>query len=190
VLASGTGSLFKALVQSQDSLGVDIVALIVDAPVPATDIAQASGIPSYLVEVGSNRTEWDFQIREILDELQPDLIISAGFMRVLGPQVLAGFEGRIINTHPALLPAFPGAHAVRDALAAGVQETGATVHYVDAGVDTGPVIAQTVVSIDPDDDEESLHERIKSAERVMIIDVVRDILTGKVRYDNGRVVTS
>ncbi len=189
VLASGTGSLFNALVQAQDSLGADVVALVVDAPVPAMDIAQAAGISVHVVPMTTDRNVWDSQMRATLDALDPDLVISAGFMRVIGAQVLEAFEGRIINTHPALLPLFPGAHAVRDALAAGVKVTGASVHFVDAGVDTGPVISQSVISVVPGDDENSLHERIKTAERSMIVDVVRDVVAGKVRYDDGKVVT-
>lgn len=189
MLASGTGSLFNALVQAQDSLGADVVALVVDAPVPAMDIAQAAGISVHVVPMTTDRNVWDSQMRATLDALDPDLVISAGFMRVIGAQVLEAFEGRIINTHPALLPLFPGAHAVRDALAAGVKVTGASVHFVDAGVDTGPVISQSVISVVPGDDENSLHERIKTAERSMIVDVVRDVVAGKVRYDDGKVVT-
>lgn len=190
VLASGTGSLFSALVQAQDTLDADVVALVVDAPVPAIDIAEAAGIAVHVVSMTTDRSLWDSHMRATLDALVPDLVISAGFMKIIGPQVLHAYEGRIINTHPALLPLFPGAHAVRDALAAGVSETGATVHFVDAGVDTGPVIAQQVISVEPGDDEDSLHERIKTAERNMIVDVVRDVVSGKVRYDNGKAVTS
>jgi phosphoribosylglycinamide formyltransferase-1 len=108
----------------------------------------------------------------------PDLVVSAGFMRILGPAFLARFEGKTINTHPALLPAFPGAHAVRDALAAGATETGTTVHLVDAGVDTGPVLAQRKVQVNPDDDEATLHERIKVEERALLVEVINAIAKG------------
>jgi len=189
VLASGTGSLFNALTQAQSTLNADIVSLIVDQEVPAIEVAARAGIPVHVIPMESNRAQWDANMRSTLDALNPDLVISAGFMRIVGPKVIDGYEGRIINTHPALLPLFPGAHAVRDALAAGATETGATVHFVDAGVDTGPVIAQTIVAIELNDSENSLHERIKTAERRMLVDVVRDVVSGKVRYDNGKVVT-
>ena len=189
VLASGTGSLFNALTQAQSTLNADIVSLIVDQEVPAIEVAARAGIPVHVIPMESNRAQWDANMRSTLDALNPDLVISAGFMRIVGPKVIDGYEGRIINTHPALLPLFPGAHAVRDALAAGATETGATVHFVDAVVDTGPVIAQTIVAIEPNDSENSLHERIKTAERRMLVDVVRDVVSGKVRYDNGKVVT-
>jgi phosphoribosylglycinamide formyltransferase-1 len=104
-------------------------------------------------------------------------VVSAGFMKIVGPAVLDAFGGRLVNTHPALLPAFPGAHAVRDALAAGVEVTGATVHLVDAGVDTGPVLAQREVRVLPDDDEDRLHERIKTVERELLVATVALLAT-------------
>src|SRR6185312_13708624 len=105
-----------------------------------------------------------------LAAFDPDMVVSAGFMKIVGPAVLDRFEGRLVNTHPALLPAFPGAHAVRDALAAGVPVTGATVHLVDAGVDTGPVLAQREVPVRSGDDEAALHERIKRVERELLVE--------------------
>jgi phosphoribosylglycinamide formyltransferase-1 len=105
-------------------------------------------------------------------------VVSAGFMKIVGPAVLARFEGRLVNTHPALLPAFPGAHAVRDALAAGAGVTGSTVHLVDAGVDTGPVLAQREVAVLPGDDEDRLHERIKAVERTLLVETVARLVTG------------
>jgi phosphoribosylglycinamide formyltransferase-1 len=118
-----------------------------------------------------DRPAWDAALTAAVAAHQPDLVVSAGFMKILGPAFLAAFP-RTINTHPALLPAFPGANAVRDALAAGVEVTGATVHYVDAGVDTGEVIAQVEVPVEPGDTEGSLHERIKVAERRMLVETV------------------
>ena len=127
-----------------------------------------------------DRIAWDQSLATELRRLKPELIISAGFMKILGQEVLASYMGRIINTHPALLPLFPGAHAVRDALQAGVSETGATVHFVDAGIDTGQVIMQQQVTVEPDDTETLLHERVKVVEREILVRVVRDIANGKI----------
>ena len=119
-----------------------------------------------------DRLSWDRALADEVASHRPDLVVSAGFMKLVGPAVLEAFGGRLINTHPALLPAFPGAHAVRDALAAGATVTGATVHVVDAGLDTGPVIAQREVAVRPDDDEARLHERIKDVERELLVETV------------------
>lgn len=138
------------------------------------------------------RDEWDERLAGRIAEHKPDLVVSAGFMKILGSRVLGAFP--VVNTHPALLPAFPGAHAVRDALAYGVRVTGCTVHLVDAGVDTGPVIAQEAVPVREGDDEESLHERIKTVERRLLVETVGRMaregwtLTGRtVRLGTGRV---
>jgi phosphoribosylglycinamide formyltransferase-1 len=112
-------------------------------------------------------------------EYKPDVVVSSGFMRIVSPEFIERFGGRYLNTHPALLPAFPGAHGVRDALAYGVKVTGCTVHWADAGVDTGPIIAQEAVAVGADDDEESLHERIKVVERRLLIDVLRRLAAGE-----------
>ena len=119
----------------------------------------------------ADRAAWDGALRDAVAAHEPDLVVSAGFMKLLGPAFLEAFGNRVINTHPALLPAFPGMHAVADALEAGVKVTGSTVHFVDTGVDTGPIIAQEPVVVDPDDDESSLHERIKVVEREMLVGV-------------------
>jgi phosphoribosylglycinamide formyltransferase-1 len=124
-----------------------------------------------------DRAAWDRALAAELAAHDPDLVVSAGFMKLVGPAVLERFGGRLINTHPALLPAFPGAHAVRDALAAGVATTGATVHVIDAGLDTGPVLAQREVPVRPDDDEASLHERIKTVERELLVETVARMVT-------------
>ena len=189
VLASGTGSLFQALADQQDALNIEIVALIVDKDVPAVAKAQARNISVIEVPMLPDRAQWDGVMNEVLSRQSPDLVISAGFMRILGPQTVGAFRGRLINTHPALLPNFPGAHAVRDALAAGVNETGCSVHFVDEGVDTGPVIASRTVAIFSDDTEETLHERIKVQERELLIETVQKIVDGKIHYENGKVVT-
>jgi phosphoribosylglycinamide formyltransferase-1 len=131
-------------------------------------------VPTFTLGVRTfpDRDAWDKALTDAISEHRPDLVVSAGFMKILGPAFLARYGGRTINTHPALLPAFPGAHPVRDALAYGVKITGCTVHFVDEGVDTGPVIAQEAVPVRWHDDEESLHERIKQVERRLMVEVV------------------
>ncbi|GEB97661.1 hypothetical protein CFL01nite_11560 [Corynebacterium flavescens] len=133
--------------------------------------------------MGADRTEWNQRLVAAVEAGQPDIIVSAGFMKILGQAFLDRYEERIINTHPALLPSFKGAHAVRDALDYGVKITGSTVHFVDAGVDTGRIIAQQAVEIVENDDEASLHERIKVVERQLIVRVLRaaQIVDGRVR---------
>ena len=180
VLASGAGTLFEALAIRSDEIGIEIVGLITDAKVAACDRAAALNIPVTVIPMSVDRIAWDQSLATELRSLKPELIISAGFMKILGQEVLASYMGRIINTHPALLPLFPGAHAVRDALQAGVLETGATVHFVDAGIDTGQIIMQHQVMVEPDDTEALLHERIKVVEREILVRVVRDIANGKI----------
>lgn len=179
ILASGGGSLFQALIDAQEHMGAHIVALLADRDCGAIDRAQAAGIQTHIVALGDDRAEWDVALTDQIADFQPDLVVSAGFMKVLGIRTLQVFGGRIINTHPALLPQFPGAHAVRDALAAGATATGCTVHVVDEGVDTGPVIDQRSVEIRADDDEASLHERIRVVERELIVDVVSRFASGQ-----------
>jgi phosphoribosylglycinamide formyltransferase-1 len=133
-----------------------------------------------------DRRAWDRALTAELAAFEPDLVVSAGFMKILGPAVLDAFGGRLINTHPALLPAFPGAHAVRDALAAGATVTGATVHVVDAGVDTGPVLAQREVTVLPGDDETRLHERIKDVERELLVQTVADLVPAVLKRKSPR----
>lgn len=149
-----------------------IVAVGSDVPdAPALARAHQVGIPTFAVPLdrGVDRAEWNEKLLAALRTHRPDWIVSAGFMRILGPVVVRAFSERIVNTHPALLPAFPGAHAVRDALAYGVRVTGCTVHLVDEGVDTGPIIAQRAVEVCADDDEATLHERIKVIERELLV---------------------
>lgn len=153
--------------------GAEIVGVGADRPdIEGLARAERAGVPTFVarVEDHAERDAWDAALAEAVAALGPDLVVSAGFMKILGPQFLEKFP--TVNTHPALLPAFPGAHAVRDALAYGVRMTGCTVHLVDAGVDTGPVIAQAAIEVRDDDDEASLHERIKSVERDLLVDVV------------------
>jgi phosphoribosylglycinamide formyltransferase 1 len=158
------------------------VALGVDRDCRATEIAANAAIPAFTVRVGDypHREAWDAAVTRATAAHNPDLVVSAGFMRILGPQFLSRFIGRTLNTHPALLPAFPGAHGVREALTYGVKVTGCTVHLVDAGVDTGPILAQQPVDVLDDDNEETLHERIKVVERQLLVDVVAAIATGGV----------
>jgi phosphoribosylglycinamide formyltransferase 1 len=183
VLASGTGSLLNSLIDaaSGDYPG-RIVAVGVDRDCRATEVADAAALPNFTVRLGDHpsRAAWDAAITEATAAHSPDIIVSAGFMKILGPQFLSRFCGRTLNTHPALLPAFAGAHGVADALAYGVKVTGCTVHLVDAGMDTGPVLAQQSVPVLDGDDEQTLHERIKVVERRLLVDVVAAIATGGV----------
>jgi phosphoribosylglycinamide formyltransferase-1 len=135
-----------------------------------------------------DRDAWDAALTEATAAHEPDLVVSAGFMKILGPQFLTRFPGRVVNTHPALLPAFPGAHAVPATLAYGVKVTGCTVHLVDAGTDTGPILAQQPVPVFDDDDEGRLHERIKVVERRLLVDVLEALATRGVTW-TGRKAT-
>ena len=137
-------------------------------------MAERAGIPTFVREVSSFETRegWDRAVRDIVMRFDPDLVVLAGFMKLLGDDFLGEFGGRVVNTHPALLPSFPGMHGPADALDHGVKVTGATLFLVDAGVDTGPIVAQTAVAVEPGDTVESLHERIKVAERTMLADAV------------------
>lgn len=176
VLLSGTGSLCAALLDATDDPGYPAEVVAVGADRPADGLAHATrrGLPTFVCALRDHpdRAAWDRALAAEIAGHEPDLVVSAGFMKIVGPAVLDAFEGRLLNTHPALLPAFPGAHAVRDALAAGATVTGSTVHLVDAGVDTGPVLAQREVPVLPGDDEPRLHERIKAVERVLLVETV------------------
>lgn len=177
VLASGSGSLLQALIDSP--IRPSIVAVGSDRThVQALIRAESAGIPTFIVDPRgyANRLDWDAAMKDRIAAHEPDLVVSAGFMRILGPETVQAFRGRLINTHPALLPAFPGAHAVRDALDYGVKVTGSTVHFIDEGVDTGPIIAQQAVPILVNDDVESLHERIKVIERQLLLSVVTELI--------------
>jgi len=162
----------------------------VDRECAAEGHAEAAGIPHVRVALREHpdRAAWDRALTDAVAAHEPDLVVSAGFMKILGPVFLDRFGGRIVNTHPALLPAFPGAHAVPDALAYGVKVTGSTVHLVDAGVDTGPILAQEPVPVLDDDDEATLHERIKVVERRLLADVVAAVATRGVVSDGRKAV--
>ena len=179
LMASGSGTLAQAILDAAESRGYTVVALLTDQPqAPVVSRALEAGVLAHIVPVQdyATRAAWDERVAAVLAAMEPDLVVSAGFMRVLAPTVVDAFAGRIINSHPSLLPLFPGAHAVADALAAGVEVTGTTVHIVDRGVDTGPVLAQVQVPVQPGDTVDSLHERIKVAERTLIVDVIADQL--------------
>ncbi|MEV6555962.1 phosphoribosylglycinamide formyltransferase [Nocardia sp. NPDC051756] len=192
VLASGTGSLLRALLDAAAAAGfpAKIVAVGVDRNCAATEHADAASVAHFKVALNDfpDRAAWDTALTDAVAGYAPDLVVSAGFMKILGPAFLGRFGGRIINTHPALLPAFPGAHGVRDALAYGVRVTGSTVHLVDAGVDTGPILAQEAVPVLPDDDEASLHERIKVVERRLLAQVVAAVATRGIVSDGRKAV--
>jgi phosphoribosylglycinamide formyltransferase-1 len=180
VLLSGTGSLCAALLAATDrpDYPATVVAVGSDRDAAGLEHARSRGIPTFVCSLRDHhdRAAWDRALAAAVAEHRPDLVVSAGFMKIVGPAVLEAFGGRLVNTHPALLPAFPGAHAVRDALAAGVQVTGATVHLVDAGLDTGPVLAQREVPVHPGDDEATLHERIKDVERELLVQTVAELV--------------
>lgn len=154
------------------------------------DIARAAGISTFVVPPGeyTDRNAWSAALADRVADYDPALVLSAGFMRIFAPVFINRFSPRLLNSHPALLPAFPGAHGVADALAYGAKVTGATVHVVDAGVDTGPIVAQTCVPVCGDDDVDTLHERIKIAERAMLVDVVGRVAAGTITVV-GRKVT-
>lgn len=183
VLISGTGSNLRALLEAASESHFPARIVIVGADREAEGFAHADefGIPTFLVPWSSfdSREAWGDELLRQLDVWSPDLIVLSGLMRLLPPAVVAAYAPRIINTHPAYLPEFPGAHGVRDALAAGAAQTGASVIVVDDGVDTGPVLAQERVPVRDTDDEASLHERIKPVERRLLIDVVRRIGSGE-----------
>ncbi|HEY4021915.1 MAG TPA: phosphoribosylglycinamide formyltransferase [Pseudonocardiaceae bacterium] len=177
VLLSGTGTLLQALLDAaQDAdYPVRIVAVGSDRPgVEGLARAERASVPGFVVKLADHpdRAAWDVALADAVAAYQPDLVVSAGFMKIVGPTFLDRFAGRMINTHPALLPAFPGAHAVRDALAYGVKVTGCTVHLVDKGVDTGPILAQQPVVVESGEDAEELHARIKAVERRLLVEVV------------------
>lgn len=192
MLASGTGSLLRSLLDAtrEPDYPARVVAVGVDRDCAATTHADEYGIPSFRVALPEfdDRAAWDDALTEAVASYTPDFVVSAGFMKILGPRFMDRFGGRIINTHPALLPAFPGAHGVRDALAYGVKVTGSTVHLVDAGVDTGPILAQEAVAVLPDDTEERLHERIKVVERRLLAEVVAAVATRGIVSDGRKAV--
>jgi phosphoribosylglycinamide formyltransferase-1 len=177
VLVSGEGTNLQALIDAcrDADYGARVVAVGADrGQITALARADRAGIPSFTVRVADYpaREQWDAALADACAGHAPDLIVLAGFMKLVGRAFLGSFGGRCVNTHPALLPSFPGAHGVRDALAHGVKVTGCTVFIVDEGVDAGPIVAQACVPVDDDDDEATLHERIKVTERALLVGTV------------------
>ena len=178
MLASGTGTLFEAILDS--GVGADVVGLITDqANARAISIAKGREIAVYKVLLSDfdSRESWESELLERVEKLGPDLIVAAGFMRILSPAFVEHFPGQIVNSHPSLLPQYPGAHAVRDAIEANATVTGCTVHFIDHGVDTGEIIAQAQVEVQPGESEAELHERIKAVERALLPQSVEQLLS-------------
>ena len=173
----------------RDEVPGEIVAVFSDRDCIGLRAAEKRSIEANLVaySVHSSREEWSEALRDAVRRYEPDLVVSAGFMRILSPGFVDAFPHRIINLHPALLPSFPGAHAVRDALAFGVRVTGTTVHLIDHEVDHGPILLQEAVRIEPGDTEEALHERIKNVEHRLLPQACRLMLEGRVRVDGTSV---
>jgi phosphoribosylglycinamide formyltransferase 1 len=193
VLVSGSGSLLQALMDAcvAPAYGAKIVAVGSDRQnIAGLDRAVAAGIPTFVQAVPDHpsRADWDRALTSEVAAYEPDLVISAGFMKLLGPNFLDRFEGRIINTHPALLPSFPGMHGPRDALAYGVKITGATVFLVDAGVDSGVILDQRAVPVEEDDTVQTLHERIKIVEREMLVAITHQLATRTWRIVDRKVL--
>lgn len=182
ILASGSGTLTQAIIDAiqRNDLAAEVIAVISDqAGSGVLQRALSAGIKTQVIEMKSDRRKWDIEIISALQSHNPNFVISAGFMRILSAQCVAEFK--IINSHPALLPLYPGANAVRDALADGAKVTGTTIHWVDSGVDTGEIIAQESVEITPTDTEATLHERIKIVERRLYVSTLQEILSQFVR---------
>ncbi|GAB3741954.1 phosphoribosylglycinamide formyltransferase [Microlunatus parietis] len=182
MLISGSGTLLQALIDASadPGFGAEVVGVGADrSKIAGLDRARAAGIDSFALPYrkGSDRAAWDRELTERVAAFRPDLVISAGFMKLVGPAFLDAFAGRMINTHPALLPSFPGMHGPRDALAYGVKVTGATIFLVDHGVDDGVIIAQDAVPVLDDDTEETLHERIKITERKLLVETTHRLVT-------------
>ncbi|WP_123625840.1 phosphoribosylglycinamide formyltransferase [Streptomyces sp. SAI-097] len=199
VLVSGSGTNLQALLDEiaatgAAAYGAEIVAVGADRDgIEGLARAERAGVATFVRRVKDygTREEWDAALAEAVAAHEPDLVVSAGFMKIVGKEFLARFGGRFVNTHPALLPSFPGAHGVRDALAYGAKVTGCTVHFVDDGVDTGPIIAQGVVEVrdeDYEDEGAALHERIKEVERRLLVDVVGRLARNGYRIEGRKVV--
>lgn len=179
VLISGSGSNLQALLKAAESplFPVRVLAVGSDRAAEGLEHADLFGVPTFVVEKNRfpDTNSWAQKLQENIDHFSPDLVVLAGFMKILPGDFVRHYSPNLINTHPSLLPLFPGAHAVKDALQAGARETGVSIHIVDEGVDTGPVIAQSSVTILPADDEKLLHERIKTVERELLVETVRSI---------------
>ncbi|CAQ02673.1 phosphoribosylglycinamide formyltransferase [Clavibacter sepedonicus] len=184
VLISGSGTNLHALLEAADHADYParVVAVGADRDADGLVFAEERGIPTFTVPFASfpDRAAWGDELSAAIAGWDPDLVVLSGFMRLLPPRAVQAFAPRIVNTHPAYLPEFPGAHAVRDAIAAGATSSGASIIVVDTGVDTGPVLAQERVPVEPGDTEHSLHERIKVVERRLLVDTVRAISLGTI----------
>jgi len=191
VLISGSGTNMEALADAceQGDVPGDIVAAFADRDCIGLRAAEKRSIDAHLVAYSefASRESWSVALRDAVARCEPDLVVSAGFMRILSPAFVDAFPHRIINLHPALLPSFPGAHAVRDALDFGVQVTGTTVHLIDHEVDHGPILLQEAVRIEPGDTEDALHERIKNVEHRLLPQACRLMLEGRVQVDGTSV---
>ncbi|MBN1288411.1 MAG: phosphoribosylglycinamide formyltransferase [Actinobacteria bacterium] len=192
VLASGSGTNFEAiaLAVEKESIPARIVVLISDNPEAfALERAVRLGIKTRVVELCGfrDRRSYDRAIMSILRDEDVDLVVLAGYMKLVGPELVLAYKGRIMNIHPALLPSFPGTHGVEDALEYGVKVSGVTVHFVDEGLDTGPVIAQEAVTVKEDDDAESLHNRIHEAEYRIYPEAIRLFAEGRLGITGGKV---
>lgn len=191
VLISGSGTNMEALVDACERGDVPgrVEAVVADRDCLGLRVAEKRDIPTELVDFSSYeaRDEWSLALRDRVQSYEPDLVASAGFMRILAPVFVDAFPARLINLHPALLPSFAGAHGVRDALEHGVKVTGSTVHFVDHLVDHGPILLQEAVEVRDDDTIESLHERIKRVEHELLPQACRLILEGKVSIEGTRV---
>lgn len=187
MLISGAGSNLRALLDAADSplYGARVLAVGSDNPADGLAHADVYGIPTFVVSPQNfeSREAWADMLLENINFFKPDLVVLAGFMRILPANFVRALTPNLINTHPSLLPNFPGAHAVRDALFAGATKTGVTIHVVDEGVDTGPHIAQREVAIQPDDNEGDLHERIKIVERELLVETVKAIADKKINLN-------
>jgi phosphoribosylglycinamide formyltransferase-1 len=193
VLVSGTGSNLAALLEActDPAYGACVVAVGADRPqIPALEKAAAAGVPVFVTQLADypDRSAWDQELTAATSGYDPTLIVCAGFMKILGPAFLDRFGPGIVNTHPALLPSFPGGTPVRDTLRHAVKVTGVTVHFVDAGLDAGPIVAQAVVPVRDDDDEERLHERIKGIERELLVDTVGRLVRDGYRIEGRKVL--
>jgi phosphoribosylglycinamide formyltransferase-1 len=193
VLVSGGGTTLAALLKAaaEPDYPADVVAVGADRPTaPALERAVAAGVETFVVspDQHATRAAWDLALADAVAAHRPDLVVLAGFMRLVGPIFLERFPQRVINTHPALSPSFPGTHAPKDALEHGVRVTGCTIFVVDEGVDTGPIVAQDAVVVLEDDTVESLHERIKEHERVLLVETVAHLVTRPHNIEGRKVV--
>lgn len=187
VLVSGSGSNLRALLEACDNplYPAKILAVGADSPATGLEHAEQFGVPSFVVSQANfaSREAWSMRVLDHINFLKPDLVVLAGFMKILPESFVLTLSPRLINLHPSLLPEFPGAHAVRDALASGATRTGSSIHIVDQGVDTGPIISQRELEIKAGETEAELHERIKSVEREHLVSVVRDIAEQKIKLE-------